>query len=741
MSKWFWERLNWLAGGALVACLFGMVVFAANIEIKDVDLWLHLAVGKYIAQSFSIPKVDFLSCTIAGTPWVNHEWLFQAVVYSAYALSGIEGLVGLQVVVVVLTFALLLSLGYIRGRALGPTVILLLVLLVYQLRMTLRPDMFSLLFLSFYIAILGGHLERRWSLWAVVLVQILWVNTHGFFIFGPVVILIHIMAEGIKRHVPLAYEWNTVGRLSDEEYRRLKWILAAAVAACLVNPHFIKGAWYPVGVLFSLGGESKFFFTQIQELQSTLSWDTLFSWQPYAPYKLLIVISFFSFVLNYRKIDVNAVLLWVISLIFSLTALRNIVFFAFAAYFVFLANFQYMSLRKFWPVFGRNAALGFILSIAGSVILILWMGNYAGGLLLNGYYDFDKFERKMEYGGVSLRNFPYKAADFLVANKIKGNFFNDFNSGAYLLGRASPDIKVFIDGRTEVYGAEFYKMYDKIWEGDKALFDEAADRYHLTGAFLNSVYVPAPSKTVRHLYENKEWVLVYFDYDAAIFLRDIPENRPWIDRFRLDLARWEAPDADLLKIGVHKVTPYRHINRAYALYNMGFPDKALMEAAQALRVEPYNDKAYKIIGKIYNERGRFAEAFENLRKAKLIAPEDIKVRYQIAVALYHLGEVEKARAQCRLVLTARPDDAEALFLLSLIYTKEHDYDKAMGLLNKAREKSPDNMEGLLKVGALLVEQGEYRAAKSVYAMVIEKDLDNADAREGLNVLAEREDHR
>jgi hypothetical protein len=69
-----------------------------------------------------------------------------------------------------------------------------------------------------------------------------------------------------------------------------------------------------------------------------------------------------------------------------------------------------------------------------------------------GYYDFDKFERKMEYGGVSLRNYPYKAADFLVANKIKGNFFNDFNSGAYLLGRASPDIKVFIDGRTEVYG-------------------------------------------------------------------------------------------------------------------------------------------------------------------------------------------------------------------------------------------------------------------------------------------------
>jgi len=47
--------------------LFGLIALAANVEIKDVDLWLHLAVGKYIVTNFSIPKVDILSCTILNT--------------------------------------------------------------------------------------------------------------------------------------------------------------------------------------------------------------------------------------------------------------------------------------------------------------------------------------------------------------------------------------------------------------------------------------------------------------------------------------------------------------------------------------------------------------------------------------------------------------------------------------------------------------------------------------------------
>jgi len=736
MSEWFFKKLDWLAGCLAIVILFGLVVFIANIEIKDIDLWLHLAAGKHIVQNFSIPNVDFLSCTIAQTPWINHEWLFQVIVHTVYNNAGIEGLIDLRAGIVFLTFVILLFLGYTRERQLGPIAVLLLVLLVYQLRMTLRPDMFSLLFFVFYIAILGMHLDKRWSLWAIVLVQIVWTNMHGFFIFGPILVLISLLAECLKRKVKLPFEWNDIGRLSDGEYKRLKMMLPLVILACLVNPYFVKGAWYPVQVFFSLGGESKVFFRQIQELQRPFRWDNILSWQPYLHYKLLILISTLSFIFNRRKIDLNIFFIWAIFFIFSLGALRNIAFFAFTAYFTFLANFQYLSDRDFLPAGWDNSKCKAIGSTILKGILIVWILNYGNQLLLRGYYDFDKFERKSEYGGLSLRNYPKKAVDFLVENGVQGNFFNDFNSGAYLLGRTSPDIKVFIDGRTEVYGAEFYKNHREIWEGDPDLFEEAVDRYHLTGAFLNSVYVPAPAKLVKYLYDHKDWILVYFDHDATVFLRNIPFNYSWINRYRMDVAQWKVRDAELFKIGTYKVIPYRHVNRAYTLHNMGFPEKAEGEAVEALRIEPYNAKAHKLLGKIYNERGEFARGFEHLRAAKLLDPRDTKIRYQIALSLYHLGKVDEAQEQCQRALNKKPENAEAMFLLALIHTKKNQYNDAMQILDAAYQESPDEIDGLVKVGDLLVEQRELGRAKEVYTMVLKGDPENSDIKRKLSEITQ-----
>ena len=446
MSEWFYKTLSWFAGCLLIAFFFGLAVFLSHIEIKDMDLWLHLAAGRHIFETLSIPMSDMFSCTLAHSPWINHEWLFQTIVYAVYSAAGIDGLINLKAVIVFLTFVVLLHLGYSRERQLWPVVILLLVLLVYQVRLTLRPDMFSLLFFALYMSILGLYLDQCWSLLAVALVQIVWTNTHGFFILGPGVVFTALAGEWLKRHARLPFQWNAVSRLSDEEFNRLKLVFAVAVCSCLINPYFIHGALYPFHVLFTLGGESKIFFNEIQELQRPLAWDSLFSPQPYLPYKLLILISFLSFVLNYRKIDVQAVMLWAVFLVFSLIAVRNIVFFAFTAYFVVLANLQFISFKGLWPARWDSEQCRASVSLAFKIFLMLGMIHYADRLLLlRGYFDFDKFEQKSEFGGVSLRNFPYKAADFLVDNGIKGNFLNDFNSGAYLVGRAYPDVKVFID--------------------------------------------------------------------------------------------------------------------------------------------------------------------------------------------------------------------------------------------------------------------------------------------------------
>ena len=168
MSEKFWQRLSYIFGILAIGVVFGMTAFMASLEIKDLDLWLHLKMGKVISEHQTVPTSDMLSCTIAGKPWVNHEWLFQVVIYKIWHAWGFDGLINMQIWVVLLTFLILMFVAYSKDRQLLAAFFLLLVLLVYQTRFTIRPDIFSLLFFVSYVWILSWFIDRRWSLWALV---------------------------------------------------------------------------------------------------------------------------------------------------------------------------------------------------------------------------------------------------------------------------------------------------------------------------------------------------------------------------------------------------------------------------------------------------------------------------------------------------------------------------------------------------------------------------------------------
>jgi hypothetical protein len=394
------------------------------MEVKVLDLWLHLGMGRAIVNNgFQVPAVDILSCTIPGKPWVNHEWLFQVIVYAVHQLWGFAGLINMQVILASVTMFILLSLGYSKEKQLGTIFMLLLVSLVYQSRFTIRPDLYSLLFFALDIFILSFYLDKKWSLYALFILQILWTNMHGFFFFGPLFVLIGLAAEWVKRHIRLPYEWNEVGRLTDDEYRRLRLILGAVILACLFNPLTLEGAWYPIKVFLQISGEHKIFFDKIIELKKPITSQTLFSVEQYPFYKLMIVVTFLSFVYNRWRIEIGSLVFWFIFLFFSLAAIRNMIYFAFASYLVFITNILNVSLRDVVPVRFADKKFMYIVSIALKVFLIVWIINFGGVVSLNGYFDFDRYERKSEFGGVSLRAYPNKAVDFLVTNLGKGHLF------------------------------------------------------------------------------------------------------------------------------------------------------------------------------------------------------------------------------------------------------------------------------------------------------------------------------
>ena len=70
--------------GALLAVA---TVTAAMQPVRSYDLWWHLATGRLMASDGRIPTEDPFSFTRPGTPWLDHEWVFQRLAYEGYSLG------------------------------------------------------------------------------------------------------------------------------------------------------------------------------------------------------------------------------------------------------------------------------------------------------------------------------------------------------------------------------------------------------------------------------------------------------------------------------------------------------------------------------------------------------------------------------------------------------------------------------------------------------------------------------
>jgi hypothetical protein len=136
-----------------------------------------------------------------------------------------------------------------RGPQLSATAVLavLLMLRLIQMRINCRPEWFTYFFIGTDLVLLTLATRRRsdattplWPLLLLPLVQIVWANTHGAFIIGPVVIATFAIAAWLQ--VIVAPRPPQAGLLA----KRLTLATLLASLACLVNPYGVAGALYPL---------------------------------------------------------------------------------------------------------------------------------------------------------------------------------------------------------------------------------------------------------------------------------------------------------------------------------------------------------------------------------------------------------------------------------------------------------------------------------------------------------------
>src|SRR5215212_10096506 len=170
------------------AYVFAYAFFFAARPLSDGDFWWHLKTGEYTINTHSIPRTDFFSFTNYGRVWIAHEWLSEAIFYGIYSRFGFNALIVLFALLTAVTFWITFKRTE-SHPVIGGFAVFLGIWTVLP-GIGVRPRVFTLLLSSVYLALLARYVRRGEPrhLWWLVPLMALWVNLHGGFLIGLVLI-------------------------------------------------------------------------------------------------------------------------------------------------------------------------------------------------------------------------------------------------------------------------------------------------------------------------------------------------------------------------------------------------------------------------------------------------------------------------------------------------------------------------------------------------------------------------
>ena len=195
--------------GAWAFLLLSSVAYFFSVNEADNDLWGHVLFGSQTIARGAVARLDAYSYTVAGQPWVNHEWLSQVILAAVYRWAGSSGLLLLKFAVATLTFLLLFSM--IRRRSATPYAwgsVGLLVIAVLARGFAIRPQIFTYCGAALTLWLIDRYRRGRpHVLWFLPPVFLIWANLHGGFILGLGILGFYTGATLLSEGRPPWHPW------------------------------------------------------------------------------------------------------------------------------------------------------------------------------------------------------------------------------------------------------------------------------------------------------------------------------------------------------------------------------------------------------------------------------------------------------------------------------------------------------------------------------------------------------
>ena len=396
-----------------------------NFKIDPDYLW-HIKAGEYMFNH-GLLRHDVFSWSVNGSYWMSHEWLFEMFIY---LLKLIFGKLHTFVYCVSSIFLLMGILFFTNKKNIFKnmtfSMIWLNLFVICMLFVQVRPHMLSFSFLAITVYLLFDLYNNKDSkkIYFLPLVSIIWSNVHGGSSNLPYILCLIFVICGLFDFKFKKIESKKIDVVQIKRYLIVAFLCMISVC---INIHGYRMFIYPYQNMLD-----KDMILNILEWRSTF----LNELSHYI-YLLFTVFVFFIFLFSKKKISLIDFVLFVFCVFLGMKSVR----FWFYTYIVMsYVVFNYVNKGREEDDEILNIGMLFF----SVVFLIVFIIN-AHALFPNSYsYDLDS--KDIEY-----------------VKKLKPKkLFNAYNYGGDLIYN---DIKVFIDGRADLYSnndvfADFISIYD-----------------------------------------------------------------------------------------------------------------------------------------------------------------------------------------------------------------------------------------------------------------------------------------
>ncbi len=636
----------------------------------DTDIFWALKSGEWIVENLQVPREDPFSYTFRGREWIDFTWGFQVIAHIFFIyLGGWTGLFMLQLIVTSLTFYFI----YLNLRLLAPKrtelllAILFLVFITSFPRLFIRPHLFSYLFISLYLLLLNLHEKEGKAryLYLLLPLQVLWVNIHSSFILGIFITGAYYLGKLIDD----VREKGLKGEVFLGGGGRLLFIALLLPLVSLINPYGIRLVVFP---FIHQSPDNADALRHIGEWIRLPLKDLLFYLYPFPinlfAFRILLLGAVLCIALNIRYLKTRDIFILASAIYMASMHMRWIAQFAYLVAPLIACNLSSYLDRKGTGLHGF-VPLNLLLSIVIFLDLFVWTDLSIYGLGLKG------------------SAYPEGTVRFMKREGIKGNIFNEYIFGGYLI-HTYPDVPVFIDGRTPTVYSPYFFWTTRLAREER-YWDKIVDEYDIEIALIKH-----KSKLCSNLWKDSRWVAVSFDDVSVLYLRDGERYRDIISKWGL---RFTNPCSDAKR--------YELPEEKEAL------DGMMTELERIILQDGDYARPHRLMGLVRSRLGDGEGALRDFKKAVEIKNDPL-IHYDLALTLVGLERYDEAVETLKRVIKEDKDFKDAYLSLGLVYHKKGDHRKAVKILKRYVELADDGSkpEAYKYLGRSCFELSMYKCA-------------------------------